>query len=147
MTALIIRATQPESDYETVVRLMSAVEREPVSVEQLQNWLERIPDEDIFEEYTGLVDGQIVAFGSIFRSVTAKIPKMSLEVIVDEAQRKQGYGTQMYEHVLAHAKQHNSTRLTIRCREDLSESIAFAEKRGFYKEHLTFNSILDVTKI
>ncbi|MGB1288246.1 MAG: GNAT family N-acetyltransferase, partial [Aggregatilineales bacterium] len=145
MTALEIRPTVPETDYEAIAKIVSLVEREDVSVERLHNWDNRLMEDDILDQYTAWADGEIVGYCSAFRSVTAKIPKMNLIVIVHPSAEKQGYGSILYDTILRRAQHHQSTRLSAFVYEDRPHAVAFAENRGFEIRHHTFNSVLDVT--
>ena len=91
----------------------------------------RNPD-SLFQRVVGEVDGEIVAFSSYGESDWARVQgKYFVGVEVHPDHVRKGYGTAMYDHVVAALAERDPLFFTADTREDKPDFIRFLTKRGF----------------
>jgi GNAT superfamily N-acetyltransferase len=89
----------------------------------------------LFRRVVGEVDGKIVAFSSCGESEWAFVPgKYFVGVEVHPDRQRRGYGTAMYDHVVAGLAALDPLFFTADTREDKPDFIRFLTKRGFVRQ-------------
>ena len=102
-----IRPLNFETDLPRVAEIINQVDLEPVTVDQLHEWWTRETEGEICQRavLTGL-EGEIVAYGMTRRQPWDKPGRFWLALKVDEARRRQGFGSRLYDHLTAFALDH-----------------------------------------
>ncbi len=141
-------ALRPETvtDYVAVAALLSLGYPDPVDANQVWTWRQAADPARMRMHVVAADngDGGVVGYAHALRDPWDAAEVFWLHVAVDGAQRGQGIGERLYEHVLAFAREHGATRLHGEVREALPEGLAFAEKHGFAVERHIFDSTLDL---
>jgi GNAT superfamily N-acetyltransferase len=143
--AVTIREWDLENDLPRMVELLNTVEPEPMTVDNLREWLSLRPEGTI-ERRTAAVDtaGTVLGFGWIDRQPWLAPGRFHVDEIVDPAHRGRGVGSVLFEDLLAFARGHGATRLETEVRDHLEDAKRFAEHRGFETDRHIFESTLDL---
>jgi mycothiol synthase len=101
----------------------------------------------VFQRFAAEVDGNPVAFAYYSQLEWMFHPqKFDMNVLVHPDYRKRGVGSSLYDTVMKHLQPHDPIKLIAFAREDWSDSVKFAEKRGFEVEFREWESRLDMAK-
>jgi len=137
-----------ETDFDALVTLLNAVEPDdPVSVESLRHFIGSfLPSSRLHQV---LVEdrrsGELVGSAAIFAEPSESDPaKLWIWGVVLPARQREGIGSQLYDTLLAEAKERKATGLRIRVREDSAAGRAFLGKRGFRERRRSWRSRLEV---
>lgn len=140
-----LRPINIQSDFPRMAELMSMTEPEPITVEQIQGWLERAPMERIQQRMAAIDEqGYLIGFNNTGRDPWMSPGRFWIEVVVDPLMHKQGIGTRLYTDALQFAQTHRATTLEAEIRDHLPEALHFAQKRGFQIDRHIFESTLDL---
>jgi GNAT superfamily N-acetyltransferase len=135
-----------DADYEACVAVHNAAFPEYIEqAEDWRHWDSMRPEHCQGERWVAEHAGQVVAVGHHFRVPWAYHPhKFYLDIKVHPEHRRQGIGGRIYDHLLATLQPYDP--IAIRCdgREDKTESMTFARKRGFVDEMRSWESRLDL---
>jgi GNAT superfamily N-acetyltransferase len=141
-----IRPSDPETDFPRLVELIATVEPEPITLEMLREWEAMRSAEEITYRTTAVDgSGRILGFGHVERSPWKKPGRFDMNVLVDPAERGKGIGTLLYEDALRFARENGATRLQVRVRDHMPESLAYVQRRGFETDRHIFESTLDLS--
>ncbi|MBY9078085.1 GNAT family N-acetyltransferase [Paenibacillus sp. HN-1] len=153
-----IRQMRQPEDFIGIASLLSLIEPEPVSAEQLKEAEDMIPpgqlDYNEQGELTGWdrpkwvaedATGQLTAYAIIWRAPWTKPGQLSLTLAVHPDYRGMGIGRQMYDVLLEWARGVKASQLVSHVRDADSKSLAFAERLGYRTERHTFESVLDLS--
>lgn len=143
-TTFTIRPLTNE-DFPRIVAIINRQETEGTSLEEMERG-ERLRPAEVPFVRLGAVDaaGEVVAYG-----VTSHSPEMpegcfNMRVRVDLDSRHLGAGAELYRALEEWALARGATRLEGTVKEDLPEALAWAERRGWVKEHHLFESTLQL---
>ncbi|HEU0000246.1 MAG TPA: GNAT family N-acetyltransferase [Ktedonobacteraceae bacterium] len=128
-----------------IAELMNMVDREPVNVDKLREWLRNAAADRIYRRVAALDDkGQMVGFHTVLRNSWMRPGHFWTRVIVDIAHRHLGIGTLLLEDAIAFIRTQNATYIESEAWDDCALCLQFAEKHGFSIERHTFESHLDL---
>jgi GNAT superfamily N-acetyltransferase len=141
-----LRPFGPEH-YPRMVEIINQLVREPVSVDDLLREDRLRSKEDPYLRLGAFsADGDLMGYG-MAQGGAGRLPgEFWTRVRVDPRYQRQGVGQALYGEMLAFAKAHGATRLESIVREDHPEALAWAERRGFVKEHHFFESTLPLAE-
>ncbi|MBB3112736.1 GNAT superfamily N-acetyltransferase [Paenibacillus phyllosphaerae] len=157
MPSYTIRKLRPE-DYPSVALILNTLWSEPTTGERLQEDENKIPPGQLHYDEDGKLmgwdrpkwvaedeDGQIIAYAIVSRAPWTEPGALYQTVVVHPGRRGSGIGSAMYGTILEWAGSVRASKLIDYMRESDENSLAFAERRGYVKERLTFESVLDLT--
>jgi mycothiol synthase len=131
------------SGHEELIRIRNAaIPEDPVAVEDHLGFLRTTREH---ESFLVLDKGRALGAAVVAIEPQREIPFALLWV--DPAHRRRGAGSELYGAVSAWAGERNRTELEVPVRDDDSESLAFAQKRGFVEEKREAGLMLDLTAI
>ena len=128
-----LRPFNPDTDFPRQVEIAHAFDPLKWTVEVAQEFYPKKPAGLIERDMVAVDDeGYIVATGSV-SCPPWMVPekRFRIDIAVDPAFHHRGIGTVFYDDLYAFAAQRGLLRLDASCNEDLPDSIAFAQKRGF----------------
>ena len=138
-----LRQLNFETDLPRVAQLLNQVDLEPVTAAQLREWWTRQTEGEVCRRVVlTLADGAIVGYGMTRRRPWEPPGRFWLALKVDPAQRRQGFGSRLYDHLTGFALDHGATRFEVDVRDNLPEALRFAEQRGFWVRRHSFESVL-----
>ncbi|NIK71337.1 MULTISPECIES: GNAT family N-acetyltransferase [unclassified Paenibacillus] len=157
MNFTIRKLRQPE-DFQAVAPLVNLVWSEPTTAERLQEDEDKIPPGQLHYNEQGELmgwdrpkwvaeheNGQIIAYAIAWRAPWTEPGALIHTLIVHPEFRGKGVGTAIYGALHAWAQEVKASRLmNYNMKETDESSLAFAEKRGYIRERLTFESVLDL---
>lgn len=140
-----LRPIIPE-DFPRLVEIVNAQVHEPLTVEHLLRAERHRSKEDPHIRLGAFTsDGTLAGYGSASHDGGYRPGEFFILVRVDKPYQLQGMGRALFEQVLAYARAKGATRLESYVREDWPESVAWAQRRGFEREHHLFESTLPLT--
>ncbi|MFZ5824621.1 MAG: GNAT family N-acetyltransferase [Bacillota bacterium] len=135
----------PREDYPRMVDIINAQVREPVTAEEvLREDNTRVKGDPFLRLGAYTADGTLVGYGITEGGAGHRPGEFFMRVRVDKAHQGQGIGRTLYEQLLSYARANGATRLESSVQEDEPEAFAWAERRGFVKEHHLFESTLSL---
>lgn len=141
---LTLRPATP-ADFPRIVAIVNAQMPEPMSVDELHRAEKlREPDDPFLRLVATNAEGTIVGSGVSGGGKYNKPGHFNLNVRVDHPYRRQGVGLALYGAFEAFAIEHGARRLDANVREQNAADWAWAERRGFVKEHHLFESKLNL---
>ncbi|WP_336787647.1 GNAT family N-acetyltransferase [Paenibacillus sp. MMO-177] len=157
MNFTIRKLKQPE-DFQAVAPLLNLVWSEPTTAERLQEDEDKIPPGQLHYNEQGELmgwdrpkwvaedgNGNIIAYAIAWRAPWTEPGALIYTLIVHPDSRGKGVGTAIYGALHAWAQEVKASRLiNYNMKETDERSLAFAEKHGYIKERLAFESVLDL---
>ncbi len=147
--ANIILLPFQEKDYERVVEVRNAIYPDyRASVQEIRHWDDSWEADKYFKVRLAAEDPdglRVVGFGQ-----TNHMPhqfdadKYGIDVQVDPAYQKQGYGTALFDRLLSIIKDRGAKIVRSEAKESLPESVAWLKRRGFEEIQRYWESRLDV---
>jgi GNAT superfamily N-acetyltransferase len=129
-----------------IAELMNMVDREPVNVDTLREWLRSAPADRIYRRVAAFDDnGQMVGFYTVLRNTWMRSGHFWMRIIVDVAYRHLGTGTLLLKDAVAFMHVQNATHIESDVWDNCTVCLQFAEKHGFSIERHTFESRLDLS--
>ncbi len=99
----------------------------------------------VFQRFAADVDGKSVAFGYYSQLEWRFHPqKFDMNVLVHPDFRNRGIGSALYDTLIDNLKPYDPIKLISFAREDWTDSVTFAEKRGFAVEFREWESRLEM---
>ncbi len=142
---MTLRPIDTQTDLPRMVELMNTVSAEPVTVERLQEWEGLSPAGGIRQRIAAVDESdRIVGFNDSGHWPFMLAHRFWIDVIVDQALRRQGIGTRLYDNALQFSQAQQATRLEAEARDHNPDWLRFAEQRGFKIERHIFESTLDL---
>ncbi len=130
-------------DYPAVSDLNTAVFGFYISPEDLQQEAESFPAHCKHHRWVAEVDRQVVATGWYFQLAGRYHPqKFKLEIFVHPEHRRLGIGGALYDVITQAIRRFNPIALNTSIREDHTDGVAFAERRGFTEAMRTWEQKL-----
>jgi GNAT superfamily N-acetyltransferase len=144
-TVYTLRPFNPDTDFPRQVEILNSFEPVKTTIELVKEEHANIPEGAIRREMVATdVNGYMVGIGTVNCNLWMTTRRFWLQISVDPTYRHQGIGSQLYDDLYAFARQQNAVRIESGLPEHLTESKAFAEKRGFVVNRHIFDSILDL---
>ncbi|HEX2906187.1 MAG TPA: GNAT family N-acetyltransferase [Phototrophicaceae bacterium] len=135
------------ADYPALTALINAtlLEDEPVTADELC-YEDSARDPLLkFARWVAVWDGQVVGLTDHTQYPDLYNPdKLWVMVRVHSDYRRRGIGAALYETLLAGVRQHDPLAFQTQIREDQTEAVAFAQKRGFVEFTRRWKSYLEV---
>ncbi len=121
------------ADYEAVVALDNAIDPEHAdSVENWMHWDANRNPEHLLRRFIAERDGEAVAYGQFGHTQWShREDKYFLWVGVHPDHERKGYGSALWDDLLAQLTQREPGELVSFTRENRSRAVAFLQKRGF----------------
>jgi len=152
-----IRKLRHPDDYAAVASLLNLIWPEPTTAELLQEEEEKIPPGQLHYDEAGRLSGwdrpkwvaedeggRLVGYAILWRAPWTEPGTLFHTVVVHPDARGNGAGGALYAAVLERASEVRAARLVAYVKEADEKSIAYAERRGYVKERLSFESVLDL---
>ncbi|WP_256759462.1 GNAT family N-acetyltransferase [Cohnella sp. WQ 127256] len=152
-----IRKLRHPDDYVAVAPLLNLIWSEPTTAEQLREDEDKIPPGQLHYDEEGKLMGwdrpkwvvedelgQVIAYAMAWRAPWTEAGTLSHNLVVKPELRGIGVGRALYATLLEWALEVKASRLTDNIWESDERSIAFAERHGYVKERLAFESVLDL---
>lgn len=133
-------------DVAAVARLISTFESEPVSVEQVREWFEYLPEGRVSRRVVAEDDesGAVIGYSSVVREPWFPPDEYYVWLVVAEPFRGEGVGSALYADMEAFLREQSAKSLISEVRDNDPASLAFAEKRGYAINRHLFESVLDL---
>lgn len=133
------------ADYPRMVAMINSQETEGTSFEEMER-RDRLRSAELPFIRLGAVntDGEVVAQGHAAHDQWMPDGCFALRVRVDLASRHLGAGAEVYRALEDWALVQGATRLETQVKENQPEALAWAERRGWVKEHHLFESTLQL---
>jgi GNAT superfamily N-acetyltransferase len=141
----ILRAANPTTDFARIAELLS------LDVTEITT------EAALHEEEAFMLPGKIrrrwvvtdendavLAYAMVVKYPSEPTDFFNMQVIVDPAARKQGFGSRLYDTAIHFAQEQDAGRMLTEVRENDPASLQFAEKHGFNKDHHVFDSVLEL---
>ncbi len=121
------------ADYETVVAINNAIETDEAdTVEEWQQWDRLSNPEHVRRRFIAERDGETVAFGHFMHQANSfHEDRYHVWLGVHPEHEGQGYGSALWDHMMAELMKRRPAELVSYTREDRARAVAFLEKRGF----------------
>lgn len=133
-------------DFPRMVEIINSQETEGTTLEDVQRSEQLRPAEMPHHRLGAFGEnGVMVAFGTSWTSPEMPAGCFGLRVRVDQPYRHLGAGRAIYNSLEDWAINQGATRLETSVREDQPETLAWAARRGWVKEHHLFESTLQLT--
>jgi GNAT superfamily N-acetyltransferase len=143
---MAIRPARPEPDFPRIVALINAVEAEPVTLAQFQQWHAHMPPGRICRRMVAPNErDEAIGYSAVVHETWLPARHFYVWVTVDPQARGQGIGSALYADALAFLHAQDAASLTSEVRDDCPACLRFAERRGFAVERHQFESTLDLT--
>jgi Sortase and related acyltransferases len=154
----IIRKLKHPEDFQAVAPLVNLIWSEPITAERLQEEEEQIPPGQLHYNEEGQLmgwdrpkwvaeeeNGQVIAYAIAWRAPWTEPGALIYTLVVDPAFRGQGVGTALYTVLRTWALEVKASHLINYSMKETDErSLAFAERHGYIRERLSFESVLDL---
>ncbi|MDF2627982.1 MAG: GCN5-related N-acetyltransferase [Symbiobacteriaceae bacterium] len=142
---LSIRPTTAD-DFPRIVSIINSQETEGTTLEGMLR-SEQLRPADMPHFRLGAFDetGELVAFGTSWRSPQMPTGCFGLRVRVDQPYRHRGAGRALYNVLEDWVMNQGATRLETEVKDNQPEAMAWADRRGWVKEHHLFESTLQLT--
>lgn len=141
---LVLRPARVD-DYPRVAAIISSQVPEPVTAEDIVRDDSIVPKGDHFLRMVAeLPDGTIAATGVSHGGTLMEEGHFQVNTRVDKPHRRQGVGKALYEALERYAVEHGATVMEGSVRELDPFDVAWAERRGYVKEHHVFESTLNL---
>jgi len=145
-----IRPVQPESDLPRIAALINAVEPEPVTLAQFQEWYGHMHHTSPGRACRWMAAtnerDEVIGFSEVVHETSwSPAGHFFVRVTVDPQRRGQGVGSALYADAQAFLHSQRAISLASEVRDDCPASLRFAERRGFTVERHHFISALDLT--
>jgi len=140
-----LRPTTPD-DYPRILEIINSQVREPATLDDLlREDQDRDPADPFFR--LGAVDAEDRLIGYTLAEGGAghRPGEFWCRLRVHNAHQRQGVGSALFDRLIAYARSQGATRLETAVLEDAPEALAWAQRRGFVKEHDLFESTLDLS--
>ncbi len=124
-----------DTDLEAYVRLNNRVYDDDVStVCEERHWLSTAPAEAHWQHWVAIKDGKMVGNAANAKQLsTDRAGSYRVHIAVDPNSRRQGIGSQLYDHCVSQLNQHHDDVLFLfsSTREHYQDAVRFLEKRDF----------------
>ncbi|HEV2404477.1 MAG TPA: GNAT family N-acetyltransferase [Ktedonobacterales bacterium] len=141
----LVRPAQ-EADAAAVTELINRDYGEPATVEQVRA---RILAASASRQALRLVAvserGDVVAYGHVLRDDWMQPGLFWMHMVVDAETRRRGIGTRLCDALFEWAGERGGATYRAEARDNMPESLRFAERRGFQIDRHIFESALDLT--
>ncbi len=132
-------------DYEAQAHIESVCFEMPSSAETIRRDDEKREDKYKVAKFVAELDGKTVGFGGYFQGPWAYHPqKFHVDICVLPEFRRRGIGGALYSRVMEELAQFDPISAATQYKETYTDSIAFAQKRGFSEAMRAWESHLDV---
>jgi len=144
-------------DYASVAPLLNLILPEPTTAERLQEDEEKIPPGQLHYDDEGRLggwdrpkwvaeddQGRVIAYAIAWRAPWNDAGTLHHTLVVHPEARRRGVGGALHRTVLDWATEVKASLLVEFMKETDADSLAFAERRGFSKERMSFESVLDL---
>jgi GNAT superfamily N-acetyltransferase len=140
-----VRPVRTPEDFAPIAELISSLEPEPATAEQLAESYANRPAGDPFLTFVAEDDaGKIVGFGQGLHFNWHAPGKFYVWVLVDRGVRRQGLGSVLVTRVESWAREQGATLLEGTVRDNAPDSEAYGERRGYRRDRHIFESTLDL---
>jgi GNAT superfamily N-acetyltransferase len=134
------------SDYPTIVALINAVDRKPITLAEFQHWDDIVSPERIYRRTVAEDSGGAVAgYAVVNHHAWQPAGHFYLWVTTSSAGRGQGIGAALYGDARAFIRGQAAVTLTSEIRDDDEGALGFAAHRGWAIDRHHFESVLDLT--
>ena len=143
---LDIKPANPQTDYGRLAELYDAAHNRPISADDLHARDRQLGENDIRLSFAAWLDERIIGYGYLSKQAASLDKHISLWVTINEAFRGNGYGNQLYLHLVKLTDQYSYNQLESECLDNDPISLQFANNRGFGIRKHVFKNTLDLTQ-
>lgn len=146
MTAYSIRAARIETDLPDIVRIANPCEGQPRTVDEMREWYQYSPPGRMQRRLVSVDNNDaITGCGGYVHEAHSPEGHFTAWVIVDPDCRGQGIGSALWDSLWEDLKAQRATRLVSDVLDSDTQSLVFAQHRGFAIDQHFFNFELDLT--
>lgn len=140
-----IRPQNPETDFPRVAELLNTYQSKQVDAQTLLHRHKTRPPSAFFQRLM-LVDQEdhIAGFCNIQRNPWDEEGRYYCWLIIDPQLRRQGLGNMLYQAMISSLKDLGATTIKANVRDDLPDSLRFANQRHFEKRAHLYESMLEL---
>jgi GNAT superfamily N-acetyltransferase len=137
-------ADAASDDYARFAALITHVEGRPITGDTLQSWDAHKIKDDILLRYAACVNEEVIGYGNIDKPAVTQFPQFRIWLTIDVVHRRRGYGKQFYDFLAHQASEYGAKEFISECKDNDSDSLVFAQNRGFEIRRHAFESQLDL---
>ena len=140
-----IRPLTP-GDYPAVVALQNTYQHVPATVESKARFIATFPAAYPAVHLVAETEGRVAGYAVAYKASWIMADRARVHVVVDPALRGRGIGGALLAALQPFVQAHTPARLATEVRDDDAQSLAWAERRGFAREHHFFDSVLPLAE-
>lgn len=134
------------ADFPRIVEILNSQINEPITLQTYIRQEDARPKNDPYRRVVAeLESGEIAAWGVTVHESMNRPGEFFMRVRVDAPHRGQGLGNALYQDLIGFAQANGATRMESGVREQDSDGLAWAQRRGFATEHHLFESTRTLT--
>jgi GNAT superfamily N-acetyltransferase len=141
-----IRPADLIADAPGIAQLLNLTLSDPATPEQVCAWWQPREGETRYTAVATDQEGRVVGMADVQHEAWMLAGRFRIHIAVEPDRRKQGIGARLHAEVVRFAGGAGATRLEGQARDDLAESLAFAQRRGYLIERHAFTSTLDLVR-
>jgi GNAT superfamily N-acetyltransferase len=146
MTAYSIRNARIDTDMSDIVRITNPYEDQPRTVDEMREWFQFTPPGRLHRRLVSVNENDAVTgYGGYVHEAHSPEGHFAAWVIVDPDCRGQGIGSALWDRLLKGLKENGATRLVSDVLDNDTQSLVFAQRRGFAIDQHFFTYELDLT--
>jgi GNAT superfamily N-acetyltransferase len=133
------------ADLPRLVEMYNTFRDEPLSEQEFEEWLKKVPDGALLRMVTAEDgEGRVIGYGESTHMPWSDPGRFWIEAVVDPAARRQGLGAALIADLERFGLEHGATRFDSFCRDNMEEARQFMFRRGYQVRRHTFESTLDL---
>jgi DNA-binding transcriptional MerR regulator/L-amino acid N-acyltransferase YncA len=146
MTAYAIRNARIDIDMPDIVRITNPYEDQPRTVDEMREWFQYSPPGRLHRRLVSVNENDAVTgYGGYVHETHSREGHFTVWVIIDPDCRGQGIGSALWDRLWEDLKEKEATRLVSDVLDDDTQSLIFAQRRGFAIDQHFFTYELDLT--
>lgn len=146
MTAYSIRNARIDTDMTEIVRITNPYEDQPRTVDEMRGWFQYSPPGRLHRRLVSVNENDAVTgYGGYVHEAHSPEGHFIAWVIVDPDCRGKGIGSALWKQLWEDLKTNEATRLVSDVLDNDTQSLVFAQRRGFAIDQHIFNYELDLT--
>lgn len=143
---VFVRPCSVETDVEGSAALLSALETEPTSADDMRKWILHVPPGRIVERLVAEKEGLVVGYAVAVHEAWLPEGDFYAWAGVAESHRLDGIGRALWSGIEEFLASQPVTLVRSEVREVFPLAIEFACRRGFVETRRIFESVLDLTE-
>jgi DNA-binding transcriptional MerR regulator len=146
MASFAIRNAHINTDMTDIVRITNPYEDQPRTVDEMREWFQYSPPGRLHRRLVSVDDNDAVTgYGGYVHEAHSPEGHFTAWVIVDPDCRRQGIGSALWNRLWEDLKANGAAHLVSDVLDNDTQSLVFAQRRGFAIDQHFFNYELDLT--